>query len=249
MPEISASKFLVNAGWADVPHLSETTKKQLYDETPPYMRDARVFGTPGMGAGAIYPVPLEEVLVKPFDLPDYWPRCYGLDVGWNKTAAIWGAWDRNNDCWYLYTEHYRGKAEPSIHAAAIMARGERIPGVIDPAARGRMQSDGEKLVETYRELGLNLTPYKNPVDAGLHVCWERLSTGRLKVFKTLQNFQLEYRLYRRDEDGAIVKEHDHLMDAMRGLMMSGAERAITKPFQKGSNFIGSAAGGDRRAGI
>jgi hypothetical protein len=40
---------------------------------------------------------------------------------------------------------------------------------------------------------------------------------------------LLYRIYRRDEKGAIVKENDHLMDCCRYLVMNGLDRAIVQP--------------------
>lgn len=248
MPRISTSKYLVQAGWDDVPHLDEQTKKDLIESTPPYLRDARTKGIPSLGAGAIYPVQLSEVLVDPFLIPAYWPRMYALDVGWNRTAALWGAWDRSVDCVYLYTEHYRGQVEPSIHATAIKARGEWIPGAIDPAARGRSQRDGEQLIQDYRNLGLKLTPAVNAFEAGLYDTWERLSTGRLKLFKTLQNTQAEYRLYRRDENGNVVKEFDHLMDCMRYIVLNIRAIAVVQPVQQEEYMIGAANRGDPIAG-
>lgn len=220
MPEISPSKYLVEATWEDVPHLTDADKGEIIASTPPYLRDARSKGLPSMGAGAIYPIELTEVTTAPIEIPAYWPRGYALDVGWKKTAALWGAWDRSSDILYGYTEHYRGQAEPSIHATAIKARGEWIPGVIDPAARGRSQHDGEQLMAQYQALGLVLNLAKTDIESGLFAVWERLSTGRLKLFNTLLNTQAEYRLYRRDEKGQIVKQFDHLMDCLRYLVMA-----------------------------
>ena len=56
-----------------------------------------------------------------------------------------------------------------------------------------------------------------------------MTTGKLKVFRSLGNFLSEFRLYRRDEDGKVVKDRDHLMDAMRYLLMSGRDRMKAKP--------------------
>lgn len=249
MPEVSRGKYLVNAGWDDVPHLDENTKADLLASTPSYLRDARSKGIPSLGSGAIYPIEESEIKCDPFQIPAYWPRAYGFDVGWNRTAAIWGAWDREVDCVYLYTEHYRGKAEPSIHATAIRARGEWIPGLIDPAARGRGQKDGEQLMANYVDLGLKLRKADNAVEAGIDDVLMRLSTGRLKVFSTLQNWFAEYRLYRRDEKGNRVKENDHLMDATRYLIRKIREVAIVEPVESRMNIIGSAWGGDTTAGI
>lgn len=249
MPEISESKYLVQASWDDVPHLDAGTKAKLLNSTEPHLRDARSKGLPSLGAGAIFPIAPSEILCDPFQIPAYWPRLYALDVGWKRTAALWGAWDRTIDCIYLYTEHYRGQAEPSVHASAVKARGDWIPGVIDPAARGRAQADGRQLMASYMALGLNLTVANNAVDAGIYEVWERLSTSRLKVFRTLQNWLAEYRLYRRDENGKIIKDFDHLMDDTRYLVLSMREHGRCQPVNSGRNVVGSAGRGDPMAGI
>lgn len=224
----SATVPIVQCTWDDVPHLDAAAKAKLLLRYPAYQRDARTKGIPQLGAGAIYPVPESDILVDPFELPDHFPRAYALDVGWNRTAALWGAWDGDSDTLYCYSEHYRGQAEPSIHANAIQARGDWIPGVIDPAARGRSQKDGTQLMQDYRDLGLDLSVAFNGVESGIYDTWERLSTGRIKVFRTLQNFLSEYRLYRRDEKGRIIKAKDHLMDDLRYLVMSGRAAAKVK---------------------
>lgn len=219
MPEVSPSKYLVAAGWDDVPHLDAKTKAELLASTPPHLRKARSQGIPSLGAGAIYPIPEEEILVDDFQLPRHFLRGYALDVGWNRTAALAGAWDRETDIIYLYREYYRGQAEPAIHIRGIQAFGKWMTGCIDPASRGRQQGDGQRLWAMYTgQDRLNLVFAENAVEAGLQEVWERLSTGRLKVFKSLQAWLSEYRIYRRDEDGKIVKLNDHLMDATRYLI-------------------------------
>ncbi len=225
MPAISASRYLVQAGWDDVPHLDEKAKAELLDSTPPHLREARSKGIPSLGAGAIYPVPLSTIEVAPFRIPEFWPRAYGMDVGWNRTAVVWGAWDPSDWSIYLYAEHYQGQAVAPIHADAIKARGEWIRGVIDPAANNRNQRDGERLLADYTTLGLSLTPADNAVEAGLYRTWQLLATGRLKVFSPLVNWKMEYGLYRRDENGKVVKTFDHAMDATRYLVMSGQKVA------------------------
>lgn len=218
-------RAVVMAGWDDVPHLGEEEKARMLAESEPHLRIARSKGIPSLGSGAIYPVEEEFIVVPDREIPAWWPRVYALDVGWKRTAAIWGAWDRETDTVYLYAEHYRGQAEPVIHAAAIKARGDWIPGVIDPASSGSNQADGKKMMALYRGQGLNLTPAENSVESGIQDVWLRLSTGKLKVFKSLQNWITEYRMYRRDEKGKIVKANDHLMDGTRYLIVSGLKVA------------------------
>ena len=225
-------KVAVMVSWEDVPHLTQAQKDAILASIPPWQRGARTRGTPQLGSGAIYQVPEEELLVDPFPIPRHWLRSYGLDVGWNRTAAIWTAKDPETGGVVAYDEHYRGQAEPSVHTAAIQARGKWIPGVIDPGARGRSQKDGEKLIENYRDLGLDVEIAVNTVEAGISLVWEMLSTGQLKLFRTLTNTRSELRLYRRDEQGKVVKENDHLMDALRYDIISGLARAIAEPAQR-----------------
>lgn len=242
--EPNPNRFVLTLGFDDAPHLSEESKAKLLAAFPPHERDARSKGTPQLGSGAIYPVPESDFVIDDIPIPDHWPRVYGLDVGWNRTAAPWGAWDRESDIIYLYSEHYRGQAEPSIHAEAVNARGDWIPGVFDPAARGRSQIDGQQLLQKYVDLGLNLEQAINSVESGIYEVWSRLSTGRLKVFRSLGNWLQEFRLYRRNDKGQIVKEKDHLMDATRYLIMSGLARAKVKPVPKARNANhGSGSGG------
>jgi hypothetical protein len=87
-------------------------------------------------------------------------------------------------------------------------------------------------MQKYVDLGLDLEPADNAVEAGLFEMWQRLSGGRLRVFESLSNWRQEFRLYRRDEKGKVVKEHDHMMDACRYLVNGGFARAITKPVQR-----------------
>lgn len=241
MPAVGPDKYLVNAGWDDVPHLAEDVKAALLRDTPPYLRDARSKGTPSLGSGAIFPIEESAFVIPPFQLPDYFPRVYALDVGWNRTAALWGAFDREQGVLYLYAEHYRGQAEPSVHASAIKARGDWMRGVIDPAANGRSQIDGQRLMANYQAQGLHLFKAENSVEAGLQTVLDMLSTGRLKVFSTLVNWRAEYRLYRRDEKGAVIKKNDHLMDDTRYLCVSGINHMTTRPApMRGQLFSGVA---------
>ena len=222
-------KAVTTCTWDDVPHLSEEAKADMLQSYPPYQRDARSKGIPQLGSGAIYPIPESEIVVPDFNIPTTWHHAYGMDVGWNWTAAVWGAKDPVSKVTYIYSCYKRGEAEPSIHAAAIRGRGVWIPGTIDPASRGRSQKDGTSLIDDYRALGLTLYPADNSVESGLLLVWNMLSTGMLKVFQSCQQYLEEYRLYRRDEKGRVVKQNDHLMDAKRYLVVSGLDVAIPKP--------------------
>lgn len=222
---------VVTVTWDDVPHLTKEAKDELWRSLPPFQRDARSKGVPQLGSGVIYQVAEEDLLVDDFAIPDHWPRAYGMDVGWNRTAVAWGALNRDTDVLYLFREHYMGQAEPVVHAQGIKAPGDWIHGAIDPASNGRSQHDGQQLIEQYRALGLRLAAADNSVEAGIYAVWTRMASGRLKVCKSLSNWRKEFRLYRRDENGKIVKKDDHIMDAMRYLVMTGLDLVKVKPVE------------------
>lgn len=211
----AANRIIIQCGWDDVPHLDEAQKQRMLAKLHPHQRDARTRGIPALGAGVLYPVPDEDVLVDDFKLPGYWHRGYGFDVGWNTTAAAFLAYDRDNDTLYQYGEHYRGQAEPVVHADAISRRGKWLYGAIDPASRGRSQIDGQRILDLYKGCGLHLEMAENAVESGIYEVWSRMTTGRLKIFKSCVNTAAERRVYRRDEKGKIVKSRDHAMDALR----------------------------------
>lgn len=225
------TRYMQQIGWDDVPHITDKDKAEMLEAYPAHQRDARAKGIPMLGAGAIYPIDEKIFTVEPFRIPDWWPRAYGLDVGWKRTAAIWGAHDRETDTVYLYAEYYQGQRPPQLHADAIKGGGD-LPGAIDPASAGSNQKDGSTLLEEYRALMLELYPADNAVEAGIMAVTRRLESGRLKVFSNLRNWFAEFRLYRRVESQTerglhvhIVKENDHLMDATRYLIMTGMRYA------------------------
>src|SRR5215470_584176 len=195
-----------------------------HDDT--VMALAIAWGAVGSQHRLVYPVPDASIVVPEFAIPEHWPRAYGLDIRWNTVAAVWGARDPQSDVLYLYSE-YLAEADPAIHAAALRSRGAWIPGLMDPSANGRDQTDGYRLMQKYRDLGLCLEGVTNPVESGILNVYERMSSGRLKVFASLPKYLDERRLYRRDERGQIVPERDQLQDAVRCLV-SGHSRMRTQ---------------------
>jgi hypothetical protein len=88
------------------------------------------------------------------------------------------------------------------------------------------KDSGEVLAQQYRAQGLDMLPHRAEfegggiaVEAGVLDILDRTQTGRWKVFRHLNNWFDEFRLYHR-KDGRIVKEMGDLMDASRyGFMM------------------------------
>lgn len=243
---IGISKHVTMASWDDVPHLTEEAKKQLLASIPPFQRDARTKGLPQLGSGAIYPVAEEQLYVEPFEIPRHWQKAYGLDVGRN-TAAIFIARDPDANQLYVYSDHLQVEGTPSSHVDAIQARGKWLKGAIDTSARGRSQTDGENLFEIYTEKGLHIVNADKAVEAGLYEVLELMMNGRLKIFDTCVNLKKELRMYRRDEQGKVIKKHDHCADAFRYaifnrdkiLRTEAAFKALSEPLEIDTYHINS----------
>jgi phage terminase large subunit-like protein len=216
------AKYMTTASWDDAPHLTADSKREMLQAIPPNQRDARSKGLPTIGSGLIYPTD-ETTFIKNFEIPKHWSKVYGMDVGWNVTAAVFAALDRDTDTIYIYDEYYGQTSEPAVHSDAIKRRGGGwMKGVIDTAARGRSQIDGANLWDIYsKQFGLKIYPANKAVEAGIYEVWTRISSGRLKIFRSCSNLERELKMYHRDEKGKINKSDDHLLDSLRYLSMSG----------------------------
>lgn len=237
-PIDNEAKCVIMASWDDVPHLSKEALDEMLAEMPPHQRDARSKGIPALGAGVIYPFRAADLEFDPKVIwkdtgglpPDNWKRCFALDPGWNVTAVVWGAIDPLTDKLYIYDEYYGRKGDPLVHSLVVKQRGDWIPGVIDPAAVGSTV-DGKKAIEMYRDNGLPMNKAVNAVDTGINTVSKLMMTGKLFVSKHMTEFWKEFVMYMRVEKNGkfeIKKEDDHLMDAMRYLVMSGRGVARVK---------------------
>jgi hypothetical protein len=84
----------------------------------------------------------------------------------------------------------------------------------------------------YRDLGLRLESAASLVDSGTLDVWQRMTTGRLRVFASLEHYLEELRCYRRDERGQIPMEGHHLQNAARTLVSRGITRMRTEPVKE-----------------
>ena len=242
------SRHVVAMTIDDVDHYTAAEKAQIIASYPPHEREARAKGIPTMGSGRIFPVPEELITCEPREIPRHWPQIIGLDFGWDHpTAAARLAWDRDNDTIYVTACYRRSEAVPAIHAAAIKPWGAWIPVAWPHDGLQHDKGSGDQLKEQYRSHGLKMLNDQathaeggNGVEAGLMAMLERMETNRFKVFKGLNDWFEEFRLYHR-KDGKIVKEVDDLMSATRYAVMM-RRFAITKP--DAWDFSTPRAGGD-----
>ena len=252
--EVKNSRVFVMAGWDDAAHLSDFEKNRMKATIPEHEIEARSNGVPSIGSGMVYPISESVFTCDPFEIPQHWGRVYGLDFGWkDPTAVIFAAFDRDNDIVYFVDEYAKSELTPQVHSVDLIRKGcDWMPGVYDPAGRISSQKDGSKLVDLYRESGLRyLNKASNSREEGAMKVLQRMQRGKLKIFKTLSVTLKELRMYARDEDGKIKDGNDHLLDAMRYVIMSGlglsrsyaasepGERAYMRNhFSSGSGWMG-----------
>jgi len=234
----AGSVFSIEIPWDDAPHITPQMIEDMVKRYPSHELAARRYGKPQLGSGAIYTADPKEFVIPPRELPEYWPRIYGLDFGWtHPTAALWGAWDRESDTLYIYSEHRRAQTEMANHVAAINARGSWIRGMSETA--GTNISDGRRIYDIYkRDHKLRIKPADKAVEAGIMKIQQRLGQGGLKVFDTCTMFLSEYLTYHRVK-GIIKKEEDDLMDAWRYMVMGLEKYAKTKAEVMGKNIGGN----------
>jgi phage terminase large subunit-like protein len=222
------NKFVINATWEDVPHLSDDWKRDAVSEYSAADRDARSKGLPALGSGRVFPVYEEDITYKRLTIEPNWPRAYGMDFGWHTTAVVWGAKDPNTGVIYLYSEYCGHKVAPYVHAFAIQAKGKHLVGAADPSGGGVNQKDGTQLIDEYRTLGLDLagdskgrSVANNAIAAGVGRMLNMMESGTLKVSANMENWLKEFRVYRYDSNdpNKIARnQNDHLLDATRYLI-------------------------------
>jgi len=212
----------------DALHYTPEQAQAIIDSYPAHEREARAFGKPVLGRGAVYPFVQSALSVPAFSLPDSWPRICGMDLGWtHPTCAVWLAHDRDTDIVYVYDVYAQSEVVPAVHASAIKSRGDWIPVTWPHDAMQAQKDTGLPLRDTYRAEGVSMLMERAQfedgsigVEAGIQMIANRMQKGQFKVFEHLERWWQEYREYHRNESGVIVKERDDVMDATRYAMMS-----------------------------
>lgn len=228
---IQKGQAVVTATWDDAPHMTPEVRANKLQSIPPHEREMRSKGTPLAGAGVIFDVPDEKIMVEPFEIPKHWRRIIGIDFGWDHPfGAAQLAWDLDADCIYVVTDYRESKALPAVHASVVNSWGDWIPVAWPHDGLNTEKGGGEPLIESYRKSHMNVWHEKatnppapgddegkggNSVETPLMEMLERMHTGRWKVFKTCRMWMEEKRMYHRDLNMKIVKYADDVISASR----------------------------------
>jgi phage terminase large subunit-like protein len=229
--------IIVKMGIQDAEHYSPEERARRIAGYAEHERTARAQGDPIMGSGKVFPIDKQLISEIPIQIPSFWPRIAGMDIGWDHpTAVAWMAWDRDVDVVHVYDTHRLREQTPIVHAAAIKNRGAWIPMAWPHDGHQKDKGSGEIIASQYRQQGVNMMRKHAThapdirqkqkegdggysLEGGISEMLMRFQTGRLKIASHLMEWFEEYDLYYR-KDGLIVKKTDDLMSATRvGLMM------------------------------
>lgn len=219
LTEVSPDRHDTNMVLEDALHIPAEKREQLIASYKPHEREARIKGTPILGSGRVFPVVEDDIASNAVTIPDIWPRIGGMDFGWDHPfAAIELCHDTESDIVYV-TKCYRKREEtPAIHAIALKPWGKWLPWSWPrDGRRETLEGAGLALARQFKEQGLEMlgthaqfTDGSVSVEAGLMDMLDRMQSGRFKVFRHLNDWFEEFRLYHR-KDGLVVKEADDLM--------------------------------------
>lgn len=210
----------------DAPHYTAEQRAAIIASYPAHEREARAKGIPTMGSGRVFPIEEALITCTAFTIPESWPQLGGLDFGWDHpSAGIKMAWDRDSDCIYVTAAHRQREQTPAMFSASVKPWGDWLRWAWPHDGLQHDKGSGEQLAEQYKAQGLKMLAARatfedgsNGVEAGVLEMFDRMQTGRLKVFSHLHDWFEEFRLYHR-KDGLIVKLNDDLISATRYAMM------------------------------
>jgi phage terminase large subunit-like protein len=245
-------RFVANITWDDIPtdngQLSVEDRETFIRDALEYEIEAITKGIPAAGSGRIYPLAEKTYICEPFPIPPNWQRYAGMDVGWHCTSAVFFAMNPETKISYIYSVYKAGGGTPSdnvepglkvppvvyMHSRNIKLRGgDWMTIAIDPASKGRGQSDGRALFDMYSDEGLDLIKADNTIETGIRTMYSALLNGELKIFDSADCEPLikEMRIYRYDEKTSkpAKPQDDHACDAMRYGYVTAKDWAHTPP--------------------
>jgi len=219
----------------DNPHLDERTKLRVLAEYSEEERQARKSGLFVHFAGLVYSEFDPGVHVVPglSRVPEGVEVFGGIDPGIRHMAGVVLAFLDEDDNLVVFDElalqgHTIGEVCKEIEL--MLGRWDVRPRwwVIDPASRNKNNQTGRSDQMEFQDHGVFAQPGQNAVRPGINRVKERLRAGKFRVTGDCPVLVSEFKKYRwsspkRSEDDARerpVKRDDHLLDALRYVVMS-----------------------------
>jgi hypothetical protein len=168
-------------------------------------------------AGLIYGDFTDLHIIKPFKIPERFPRYFMVDFGGVNLAKLWIAEDPASENLYLYREELSGDKTTEEHVKEVLDHGEILVG-----SWGGAGSEGQYRRD-WGAAGLYISePPVSEVEVGIDRVIEVLKKKKLFVFDTCVKTIDQFGIYSRklDEEGNPTEEikdkkEFHLLDALR----------------------------------
>jgi phage terminase large subunit-like protein len=242
-------KMSIWDGLGHLPHLMTREQVEVVIATyEPHLRDARAYGDPVQGSGAIFTMPEDQI--KLWDLqPNVQSRLHllwGLDFGISHPfAAILIGWDKEDDIIYVLDGFKIANSNKFVQINRIRSICASAPVAWPHDGHSRDKGSGEGLAEQYRNPaegvpGLHMLPDHAQFETGgysteegVALMIDRFRLGRLLISAKLTELFEEVRDYHREE-GLIVKVNDDLLSGLRVALMDRryAKRVPMGPVDK-----------------
>lgn len=255
-----SSRTYIPALVTDNPYIGEEYIFEL-ENKPKAIRDAYLLGKWDAFEGQVFTEWLDDPshyedrlfthVIKPFKLPDHYPRFRSFDFGYSRPfSVLWWAVGERDEV-YLYKEWYGAvspnvgiKLSPREIAKGILERdkGDAIKAsYADPSIWD--SSRGESVAALMGREGVSFFPGNNARISGKMAVHDRLKfdeEGRcgLYVFETCRDFirtvpALEYDAFKPEDIN--TEGEDHIYDAMRYFLMNHikgkkAQKLKRRPF-------------------
>lgn len=199
----------------------------------------RIDGESGLMEGLVFKSFSKRQIIRPFQIPDFWPKWRVIDYGSSApTACLWIAISEDEEV-YVYREYY--EVSPSVAHSASMILGLSPPSeeyratMIDPHAKDKppaVYGMAPSVGDQFRDAGIVTVGWPYIQTMGEHACVERIKfrdeRGTVKVFETCTNHIRERRNWKHkcDKNGkpvaadAYENENSHSVDCLKGFLAS-----------------------------
>ena len=237
---------VVTVDMDDNPHLDKRTQARVLAEYSDEERQARKSGIFVHFAGLVYPEFALEAHVRPSltSLPEGVEVFGGIDPGLRHMAAVVFCYLDAEDNLVVFDEIALQGHTISEVCKEIDLRLERWDcrprwWVIDPASRNKNNQTGRSDQMEFADHGVFTSPGQNAVRPGINKVKERLKAGRLQITSDCPELISEFKKYRwaspkrseNDAREAPVKRDDHLLDALRYVVMSRPLTPVEVPVE------------------
>ena len=236
--DLKPGQSFMIAGWDDAKHpdgrnhFPDGHLEALLAAMAPHERDMRSKGIPILGAGMVFPVAMDMIVIDPIAIPRHARHVGGMDFGSggvnHPTAAAWWAFDNDAKMAFLYACYKSLSTGIGDHSTAVRARGSWIPVAWPHDGHRKEAYATEGIANAYRAAGVNMLSSHfsdpdtgtNAIEPGILAMHQAMNgtsqDWTIKIFNTCHEYLREHQTYHRAEkDSKIVAVNDDVISAAR----------------------------------